>query len=77
MPWRRHRSFVLVPASASSGTAMICSSVNRSPFMVHSSLGRTLTPFGTNGGCQVKHAQSITAWLTALRGRSTHLAAPF
>ncbi len=33
---RRHSSFVFTPASASFSTAMICSSVNRFAFMVHS-----------------------------------------
>src|SRR5690349_7834365 len=58
MPWRRHTSFVLPPASDSFSTAMICSSVNRLPFIVRSSLGRTLLAFRTNLGCQVASSQT-------------------
>src|SRR5439155_20228511 len=39
MPYLRHRSFVLAPASPSFNTPIICSSVNRFDFMVRSHVG--------------------------------------
>jgi hypothetical protein len=36
IPWRRHKSLVFAPASASFNTPMICSSLNRFAFMVRS-----------------------------------------
>src|SRR5437588_66899 len=69
MPYLRHRSFVLAPASPSFNTPIICSSVNRFDFMVRSHVGGLYSWAVLFAGITshsfrlyVRHARHLAAW---------------
>src|SRR5690606_26484071 len=69
MPYFRHRSFVIAPASASLSTPMLCSSVNRRFFIRLLPDEQTLLHAGTNLGEQTTPLQPVPAVLSKRAAR--------